>query len=175
MSAKEKTAQADSIPISKLYQDSPDTMSAYICQRIEGQIAYYEAKSARNKKLYHVLSALAIIANALVPVISVFLKTANGNDGLKFIITALSSSALIATSLLTLFNAKELWTKYRRSATDLTSLLHQYYTRTGMFDDMTDRDAFRLLAKLTETRLDEESKNWSESLRQNKQEHSNPV
>ena len=164
MSGKENMNQActdPQAPISTLYEQSPDKASIYICQRIEGQIAYYEAKSARNKKLYHVLSAFSIVANAMVPVCSVFLKTADGNDGLKFIIAALSSFALIATSLLVLFNAKELWNKYRSSASNLTALLHQYYAHTGIFEDLEAQDAFRLLSKMSESLLDEENKNWS--------------
>lgn len=152
--------------ISKFYQEAPNAESAYICRRIEGQIAYYEEKSARNKRLYHILSACSIVANALVPVCSVFLKTADGNEGMKFLIAVLSSFALIATSLLVLFNAKELWNKYRRSANNLTSLLHQYYTQAGMFDGMEEREAFRLLAKMAEAYLDEENKEWSTLLRQ---------
>ena len=164
LSGKENMNQActdPQAPISTLYEQSPDKASIYICQRIEGQIAYYEAKSARNKKLYHVLSAFSIVANAMVPVCSVFLKPADGNDGLKFIIAALSSFALIATSLLVLFNAKELWNKYRRSATGLTALLHQYYAHTGVFDQMEEQEAFRLLSRMAETLLDEENKDWS--------------
>ena len=139
----------------------------YICQRIEGQIAYYEAKSARNKKLYHRFSICAIIANAMVPVCSVFLKTADGNDWLKFLIAALSSLALIATNLLVLFNSKELWGKYRRSASNLSSLLHQYYSRCGAFEGLEEADAFRLLANLAEAHLDEENQEWSALLQQN--------
>ncbi len=152
--------------LSRFYQEAPNAEAAYICRRIEGQIEYYEEKSARNKKLYHILSACSIVANALVPVCSVFLKTADGNEGMKFLIAALSSLALIATSLLVLFNAKELWNKYRRSASSLTSLLHQYYARTGLFDELGEQEAFRLLAKMAETYLDEENKEWSTLLRQ---------
>jgi len=152
--------------ISALYQEAPDVAAAYICQRIEGQIAYYEAKSSRNKRIYYGFSAVAIVANAMVPVVSVFIKTADGNDGLKFIIAALSSLALIASSLMALYNARELWAKYRRSAGDLTSLLHQYYTRTGVFDGLGEQEAFRTLATVAEARLDEENKDWSALLQQ---------
>ena len=156
-----------STSINQLYQDAPDAQAAYICTRIQGQIDYYEAKSARNKRLYHVLSAVAIIANALVPICSVFLETADGSNGIKVTIAALSSFALVVTSLLTLLNARELWTKYRRSASSLTSLLHQYYTRTGLFEDMAEQDAFRLLAKMSEDHFNEENKSWGEMLKQN--------
>lgn len=164
MSGKENVNQActnQQEHIGTLYEQSTDKAVTYICERIEGQIAYYEAKSTRNKKLYHVLSALAIVANAMVPVCSVFLETADGNDGLKFIIAFLSSCALVATSLLVLFNAKELWNKYRRSAMGLTALLHQYYARTGVFEQMGEQEAFRLLSRMAESILDEENKDWS--------------
>lgn len=155
---------SDPIPVSKIYQENKDPQSAYICSRIEDQIAYYEAESSQNKKLYHLLSALSIVANAMVPVLSVFLKTAEGDSWIKFTITLLSSCAVIATSLLVLFNSRELWTRYRTSASTLTSLLHQYYTHTGIFADVEGDAAFRLLARLTENQLEAENDHWSESL-----------
>lgn len=161
----DETITARQIQVSRIYQESGDPESAYICARIEGQIAYYEKKSAQNKKLYHMLSILSIVANALVPVLSVFLKTADGNEIIKLLITIISSFAAVTASMLVLFNAKELWNKYRSSASALTSLLHQYYTRTGVFEDVEGDAAFRLLARLAEERLDEEHRAWGESLK----------
>ena len=104
----DETITARQIQVSRIYQESGDPESAYICARIEGQIAYYEKKSAQNKKLYHMLSILSIVANALVPVLSVFLKTADGSEIIKLLITIISSFAAVTASILVLFNAKEL-------------------------------------------------------------------
>ena len=158
-------ASKKDIPVSKVsevYGADHDNRSSYICSRIEDQIAYYEKQSARNKRLYHLLSALAIVANACIPVISIYIKTADGNETIKTIITVLSSCATVFTSLLVLFNAKELWAKYRGSASFLTSLLHQYYTGTSTFEDLDDEAAFRMLARLSESHLSSESSSWSD-------------
>lgn len=162
--AVEAMSENNQVNVSSIYQKDADPQAAYICTRIEDQIAYYEAKSAHNKRLYYVMSAMSIVANALVPVFSVFLKTADGDEGIKVIITLLSSFSVVVTSLLVMFNAKELWSRYRSSASGLTSLLHQYYTRTGVFEELEDQAAFRLLAKLAESQFAEENKGWSEFL-----------
>lgn len=158
-------ASRKNTPITKVsdaYGADRDARSAYICSRIEDQIAYYEKQSARNKRLYHLLSALAIVANACVPVLSIYIKTADGNETIKTIITILSSCATVFTSFLILFNAKELWAKYRNSASFLTSLLHQYYTGTSAFEDVEGDAAFRLLARLSESHLNSESSKWND-------------
>ena len=150
-------------PISALYQDN-HSQSTYICSRIEDQIAYYERQSAKNKKLFFTMSAVSIVANALIPIFSVYLETTDGNTTIKTIITILSSLSVVITSLLVLFNTKELWAKYRSSASNLTSLLHQYYTLTGVFEDVEGDVAFRLLAKLSEAHFQEENQSWNQML-----------
>ncbi len=147
----------------QIYQEAQDPRKAYICSRIEDQIDYYEKKSSWNKRLYYGLSVAAITANALVPVLSLFIVTeTHGSTVIKVLVTALSSLAVVISTLLTLFSAKELWAKYRSSASSLTSLLHQYYTRTGAFEGLEDEQAFLMLAKLSETHFNEESKAWGE-------------
>lgn len=148
-----------------MYGADQDNRSAYICSRIEDQIAYFEKQSVRNKRLYYLFSALAIIMNACVPVFSLYIKTADGNETVKTVITILSSCATVCTSLLILFNAKELWMKYRHSASVLTSLLHQYYTGTGTFEDTDGEEAFRLLARLSEEHLNTENSSWSDLIK----------
>ncbi len=146
-----------------IYQEAQDPRKAYICSRIEDQIDYYEKKSSWNKRLYYGLSIAAIVANALVPVLSLFIVTeTHGSAVIKVLVTALSSLAVVITMLLTLFSAKELWAKYRSSASNLTSLLHRYYTRTGVFEGLDDDQAFLVLAKLSEEHFSEENKAWGE-------------
>ena len=157
---------SDPIPVSKIYQENKDP-SQHISvpgSRIRSLITKPKAVKIKNCITYSLLSALSIVANAMVPVLSVFLKTAEGDSWIKFTITLLSSCAVIATSLLVLFNSRELWTQYRTSASTLTSLLHQYYTHTGIFEDVEGDAAFRLLARLTENQLEAENDHWSESL-----------
>lgn len=112
---------------------------------------------------------LSIVANACVPVLSVYLDAAPGSEPIKTVITILSSFATVATSLLILFNAKELWAKYRHSASSLTSLLHQYYTRTSTFEGLEDEAAFRLLARLAEAQMSSENNTWSDLMKRDAQ------
>lgn len=165
MSTTQNNSAHQPAGIADLYASQQDPQAAYICSRIEDQIAYYEKQSAKNKRLYHILSALSIVATACVPVLSVFLDTAPGSEPLKAVITVLSSFATVVTSLLILFNAKELWAKYRNSASSLTSLLHQYYTGTNAFEGVEGDEAFRLLARLAEAHMSSENSSWSDLMK----------
>ena len=138
-----------------------ETIEAYVHQRLEDQIDYYERKSARNKKLYFALSAAAIAANAMIPVVSVFLPSATGP---KLIITLLSAVAVMMSSFLILFNTRELWGKYRMSAARLQSFRYQYYTRSGMFAGLDDEQAFLKLVEMSEQQLQEENSDWGSML-----------
>ena len=146
-------------------QDRREEMEAYVHQRLEDQINYYEKKSAYNKKLYFSLSIVAIGANAMIPVVSVFLPTATIP---KLIITLLSAVAAMISSILILLNARGLWGKYRLNATRLQSLRYQYYTRSGIFAGLEDEQAFQRLVELSEQQMQEENADW-ESVLQNSQ------
>ena len=134
-----------------------DAVEVYIHQRLEDQIAYYEQKSSRNKKTYYALSIAAIAANAMIPVVSVFLPSATIP---KLIITLLSASAAIVSSVLILFNARDLWAKYRLSATRLQAFRHQYFTRSGIFAGLDEEQAFQRLVEVSEQQIQEENSSW---------------
>ena len=139
------------------YGTRNDAIEAYIHQRLEDQIDYYEKKSAHNKKLYYSLSIGAIVANAMIPVAAVFLPSATIP---KLIITLLSAIAAMISSILILFNARDLWAKYRRNASRLQAFRHQYFTRSGLFAGMDDEQAFLRLVELSEQHLQEENSSW---------------
>lgn len=130
---------------------------AYIRFRIEDQINYYEKKSQYNKKIYYIISMATIIANAMIPIISIFLPTSTGP---KLIITGISAFNAILTGALTMFGAKELWGKYRQNASRITALLHQYYAHSGIFADKGEDEAFKLLVNLCEAKMEEENNGW---------------
>ena len=138
-----------------------DAVEAYIHQRLEDQINYYERKSARNKKVYFSLSIAAIVANAMIPVVSVFLPSATIP---KLIITLLSAVAAMVSSSLILINARDLWAKYRLNASRLQAFRHQYCTRSGIFAGMDDEQAFQRLVEACEQQMQEENSNWESAL-----------
>lgn len=144
---------------STLYRKELSEKQTYITHRLESQIAYYDSKSLQNKKLYYLLSVLSIAANALIPILSLYLNTPN--TAVKLAITCLSSLTAVITSCLMVFNSKNLWLKYRRSATRLESLLHQYYTGVGPFEGLEETPAFHLLVRQSEEAMLEESENWT--------------
>ena len=139
-----------------------DAIEAYIHQRLEDQIDYYEKKSSQNKKVYYALSIAAISANAMIPVVSVFLLSATIP---KLIITLLSAVAAMVSSILILFNARELWAKYRLNASRLQAFRLQYYTRSGIFAGMDDEQAFLRLVEVSEQQMQEENSDWESTLK----------
>lgn len=145
------------------YKSRQEAMEAYVHQRLEDQIDYYEKKSAYNKKLYFSLSIAAIAANAMIPVVSVFLPSATVP---KLMITILSAIAAMISSILILLNARGLWGKYRLNASRLQAFRYQYYTRSGIFAGLDDEQAFQRLVEVSEQQLQEENTDW-ESVLQN--------
>lgn len=151
---------SENTSIKQCYSAATPERDTYIHSRIEEQISYYERKSQHNKKIYYALSILTILANATVPILSIYLPSAAGAIHLKAMIAALSSCATVFSSIMVLFNAKELWTKYRINASRLTSFLHQYYSRSGIFAELDDESAFRLLVQMSEAQMEGENKDW---------------
>ncbi len=148
---------AETFSIGAAYQSGADARESYIRSRIEDQIAYYESKSQYNKKIYYATSILAVVTSALVPVVSVFMPS---DIVPKLIITLLSATTTILTSLQVLFNAKDLWTKYRFNASRLTACLHQYYSHSGPFAGHSEEEAFQLLVQMSEAQMEDENKGW---------------
>lgn len=151
---------SENTSIKQCYSAATPGQETYIRHRIEEQISYYESKSRYNKKIYYTFSILTILANAAVPILSIYLPSAPGTTHLKAMIAAFSSCATVFSSIMVLFNAKDLWTKYRLNASRLTSFLHQYYSRSGVFAKLDDEDAFRLLVQMSEAQMENENKDW---------------
>lgn len=145
--------------ISELYQGDFPSGRAYITGRLEEQILFYDNKSQKNKRLYYGLTMMSIVANAMIPILSLYISTPNKTA--KLMITCLSSAAAIVSSFLMVLNSKNLWLKYRRHANDLTSLLHQYYAGAGIFFRLGEEEAFEQLVEKSEDIFNSESENWS--------------
>ena len=144
------------------YYASGSPREAYVIHRIEEQLSYYEAKSTSNKKLYYRISIATIVLNALIPIVSLFLPSADLIP--KLIITSISSVTTILTGILALTGTKELWMKYRNNASCLTATLHQYYAHTGAFAEKSPEEAFLLLSAICEAQMQEENKQWDQML-----------
>lgn len=155
---------SETTTINQCYSAAVSEREAYIHSRVEEQISYYERKSQQNKKIYYALSILTILANAVVPILSIYLPSAAGAVHLKAAIAALSSCATVFSSVMALLGAKDLWTKYRTNAGRLTSFLHQYYSRSGIFAELGDEEAFRLLVRMSEAQIESENKDWGTML-----------
>ncbi len=145
--------------ISKLYQGELTPRQMYIAGRLEEQITYYDRKSLKNKRLYYGLTMLSVTANAMIPILSLYISTPNKTA--KLMITCLSSLAAIVSSCLMVLNSKNLWLKYRKNANDLTSLLHQYYAGAGVFTRLGEEEAFERLVEKSEDIFNSESEGWS--------------
>lgn len=141
---------------------SGSVRDAYVIHRIEEQITYYESKSSQNKKLYFRISIATIILNAMIPIISLFLPSADLVP--KLSITIISSVTTILSSIMALTGTKELWTKYRSNASHLTAKLHQYYAKTGPFAGKNEEEAFHLLAAVCEAQMEDEYNQWAKNL-----------
>ena len=131
-------------------QDTPAPASAlskfvaYLQQRFDPQVAWFEAASARAKRLHTAYSATQITATALIPIVNLM-------PAAKISSTILAAIAGIATGLTALGGHHGNWLRYRATAEALRKLrVHRElglrpYDGEGA-DDRFIEEAERLLA-----------------------------
>lgn len=142
-----------------LEQMEDGSTKSYIEKRIINQMNWYSDKSKTCKKRFMVLSILAIVLTAMVPIFSI---VADGNTAIKIIIAMLSSGVTVLNTCLALNNDKQLWYNYRKNRELLQSTLYKYFSNAGMFLNKTNRaEKDAELISLCETILMDEVRDWN--------------
>lgn len=113
-------------------------LKSYIIDRVIGQIAWYDKKSIEKQKLFTMLSIMAIMLNAVIPVMVLL-----SDECLlvKVLIAGLSSAAGAISSIITLCSYKDLWVHYRSNCEMLQSILYRFFLRVGEFKQITNDEA----------------------------------
>ena len=77
-----------------------------IKRRVKQVLVWNIKKATKNKFIFYLLSILALILNASIPVI-------NQLNQYDIIVTIISSIVVVITGILTLINFKDVWYRYR--------------------------------------------------------------
>lgn len=146
----------------------------YMKERVDGQIAYYDAKSSENRDKYKKLKKIEFFIASSVPVLVTFSTTAKGYDipiiklPLDTVIQIIAAIGgvivVIMNKLLELGEHQNLWKTYRQNAEALKQEKYMYMTRTEPYDE---DDAFPMFVEKIESILGSELQRWKSSNQQN--------
>lgn len=106
--------------------------SNYISERLQGQMNYYKGKCKALKREYYVLSIISIVANALIPIFTIFIET---SVFAKYVIASLSAVSTVLCSILLLRKTKEKWTEYRITYEQLKYEKVMYTSGVGIYNN----------------------------------------
>lgn len=90
---------------------TPEEM--YLTERLDVQIAHFLKKSVQHRRRYKVLKITEIVAGFLI---AVFCAIPMPGDRYRLISVALSSLGLLCEGIINLYNAKENWISYQKTA-----------------------------------------------------------
>lgn len=135
-------------------------------ERLEDQIAWYDDKSAIQKKIYYWSKAVATLLTASIPVCTGLI--------LKFhymviIVSIIAALCLVIESILSLTKVHEKWIEYRSITETLRHEKYMYLVETGVYDNMQKDDKFKFFVERIESIISQENNNWA-NLGKNKSE-----
>ena len=127
----------------------------YMSQRLDVQITYFLEKSVQHRRRYKVLKITEIIAGFLI---AVFSAIPVPGDYYRLISVALSSVGLLCEGLLGIYNAKEHWISYQKTAQLLEREKFLYQCLTEKYAGKTK--PFTLFVKTCEGLISDEITKW---------------
>lgn len=135
--------------------------SDYFKERLDDQIAWYDAKSQSNQKSFKRLRVCEIVLACSLPILvglpESTMPYATAIAGLFGVAIA------ILSSVLALYKFEENWIEYRNTCESLKHQRFLYMTRSEPYHDT---DAFNRLVSCVEGLISKENSNWSQTVRQ---------
>jgi len=128
-----------------------DPVQDPIWQRLEDQIAWYDANSARNQRMFRRLKYVEIVAAATIPVVSGFGST-------RVVAAVLGGVVLVIEAVLHLNQYQQNWLTYRSTAEALKHEKYLYLAGAGHYRAVADPHA--LLAERVEALVSQEHSKW---------------
>lgn len=135
------------------------TEEEYITQRLDEQMTYYSAKSAKNKTYYFRSKVITIILSASLP----FITTLPPGNILNTPFTGSHLVGLIGvviavlSGITGLFKYHETWINYRKIKEQLEREKIMYQTQSGSYENNTN---FKLFVSNVEKIMDAENNSW---------------
>jgi len=150
----------------------PETIAS-VMKRLDGQIQYHEAKSAKSQRRYKRIKGTEIVAAALIP----FLAALHVADIHPYVKTTLAVTTALLGVLITILEGilqlnqyQQLWTTSRSACEALNHEKYLYFAKAG---DYTKSDEpVVLLAERVEAIAFEENAKWASVVQQQKADKS---
>ena len=146
----------DSSYIEPIRKEAMDA-DTYLKERVEDQIAWYDRKSASNKRWFISLRAVEIAAAATVPFLSGFAS----NPRIGATVGIIGIVITLCAGVTHLCQFQERWIEYRTTAEALKKEKFVFVTKTEPYDG---DDAFPILVQRMETLVSKENVTWAQYL-----------
>lgn len=129
---------------------------AYLKERLQDQIDWYDRKSMKNQKWFKRLQVAAILASVTIPFLSGYITETTLL--LKVSVGLLGLIVAAVTSVLGLYKFQENWFEFR---TTCESLKHEKYMFLTKSEPYNQGDPFRLLVERVESLISKENTTWN--------------
>jgi hypothetical protein len=126
-------------------------------QRLDDQIAWYDAKARQAQIRFKVLKAVVIGVAAAIPVVAAF-------DVPVYVAGVLGAIVVVVEGLLQAYQYRQNWITYRSTAEALKHEKYLYLARADVYAG--SRHPLRLLAERIEGLISQEHARWISSRRQ---------
>lgn len=124
------------------------TPAEYLDTRLAQYQGWYDTKAVKMKALHLRLRTVSVVGGAIVPVlINVSVPY------LDILTTLLSLTVVILVSLESVYHYREQWKNYRSTEQLLGHERVYYATRCGLYEGLSDQQAFRLLVERVESAI----------------------
>jgi hypothetical protein len=127
----------------------------YIENRLDGQINWYDKKSAWNQSWHKRLRFLEILAAASIPFLTGYIT--DSTPDMKIVVGGLGVLIAVSTGVVALFKFQEHWLQYRTTAESLKHHKYLYLTKTAPYNN---ENSFNLLVESVEGLISKENSNW---------------
>ena len=133
---------------------------AYLEQRVEDQLNWFERKCAWNQKRYKRLKLVIIISSAAIPLMVGFIQNDNMMIWLKILTGATGVIIAVAEGVSSLYKYQDNWIQYRATAEALKRECFLYKTGAGEYRQ--EKDPFPLFVERIEAIIDNDTSNWQQ-------------
>ena len=134
---------------------------AYVAERLEDQISWYDAKSVRAQRSFKSLRLTEIIAAASIPLLSGFVDPER--PYVTVIMGLLGALVAVIAAVLGLYQHERNWVDYRTTCEALKWEKYLFMTGTAPFGQQPEAN-YRLLVQRVEGLLSEENTKWGEDM-----------
>jgi hypothetical protein len=138
-----------------------EAFNRYLKERYQGELRWYDKRSARNKRIYYWVQSVVIGLAAITPAFAGTGLAKTGEHVWAIWLTMVCSILVaIGTALLKTFKFQENWLNYRTTAETLKKEMVSFDTETGDYLGLDVVDRRALFVERVEAVISRESTLW---------------